>query len=144
MGHKRESATTVVCAVTVTVCIPGELPVPLPAELRYDAADPYAVRLSLGAPETQPVDWVFARSLLEEGMHRSVGAGSVRVNPPHRCHAQSVGIVVKSNGGSARIEVPAARAEEFLNRSHALVPAGAESRHVDIDRALAALMDNCG
>jgi hypothetical protein len=144
MRHKQESATTVVCAVTVAVCIPGELAVPLSAELRYDAADPYAVRLSLGAPDTQPVDWVFARSLLEEGMHRSAGVGSVRVNPPHRCHAHSVGIVVKSNGGSARIEVPAALAEEFLSRSYALVPAGAESLHTDIDRALAALVDNCG
>jgi hypothetical protein len=144
MRHKRELATTVVCVVTVSVCIAGELAVPLSAELRYDTADPYAVRLSLGAPETRPVDWVFARSLLEEGMHRPAGAGSVRVNPPHRCHAGFVGIVLEANGGSARVEIPAAQAGDFLRRSHAMVPAGAESLHTDIDRALATLMGSCG
>ena len=143
MGDMRESATTVVCGVTVGVHIPGELVVALPAELCYDVADPYALRLSLGAPETHPVDWVFARSLREEGLHRPAGVGCVLVSPPHRHHRHSVRIVLRSmaTASTARIDVPAVAAEKFLRRSYALVPAGAESPHVDVDRVLAALMN---
>ncbi|MEU9217684.1 SsgA family sporulation/cell division regulator [Streptomyces sp. NPDC048376] len=144
MRDKSERATTVVCPVTVAVGLPGDPVVPLSAELCYDAADPYAVRLSLGAPEArEPVDWFFSRSLLEEGMRRPTGIGNVLVSPSHRGRDGSVAVVVRSAGVAARIEVPALRTAEFLRRSHALVPTGQESPHVDIDRALAALMNIC-
>ncbi|GGJ70765.1 SsgA family sporulation/cell division regulator [Streptomyces brasiliensis] len=139
----NEPATSVVCAVTVTVAVPGEPTVVMPAELCYDVADPYAARLSLGAPEMEPVDWVFARSLLAEGMHRPAGVGRVLVSPPHRCHRHSVRVVVRSTSSAARIEVPSVEAGEFLRRSYALVPDGAESLYIDVDRELAALMDGC-
>ena len=64
-----QSLTSVRCAVTVRVGGQGKPPAPLPAELHYDLTDPCAVRLSLGAPLTRPVDWVFARSLLADGLH---------------------------------------------------------------------------
>lgn len=144
MRDKSEHATTVASPVTVAVGLPGDPPVPLCAQLIYDAADPYAVRLSLGAPETpEPVDWFFARSLLEEGMRRPAGVGNVLVSPPHRCHRDAVSIVLRSATGSARIEVPALDTAEFLRRSHELVPMGQEGGHTDIDHALAALMNSC-
>jgi hypothetical protein len=143
MGETIETATMVVRSVAVTVGIPGECPVPLPAELVYDVADPYAVRLSLGVQEIQQVDWVFARSLLEEGMHRLAGVGSVLVSPLHWGLRQFLRIVVRSTTGVAWIQVAAVEAREFLRRSHALVPAGAESLHVDVDRVITVLMDRC-
>ncbi|MFL9657392.1 SsgA family sporulation/cell division regulator [Streptomyces sp. PB17] len=144
MRDESEHATTVACQVTVAVGLPGDPAVLLCARLVYDVTDPYAVRLSLGAPEApEPVDWFFARSLLEEGLCRPAGLGNVLVIPPHRCHRDSVAIVVRSATGSARIEVPAPATAEFLRRSHALVPPGEESAHVDIDRGLAALMNSC-
>ncbi|KUJ53804.1 hypothetical protein ADL25_07670 [Streptomyces sp. NRRL F-5122] len=145
MVEKREPVTTVVRRVTAAVGIPGELVVPLSAEFCYDMADPYAVRLSFSTLEIEPVVWVFARLLLEEGMHRPVGVGSVLVSPPHWCHRDFMRIVLRSRAdeGAARIEVPSVEVGEFLRRSYTLVPPGAESLHVDVDRALAALMDRC-
>ncbi|WBB62464.1 SsgA family sporulation/cell division regulator [Streptomyces sp. WMMC500] len=137
-----EPTATVVRVVTVIVRVPGEPAGALSAELCYDAADPYAVRLSLGAPLDRPIDWVFARSLLDQGMHRPAGVGNVQVIPPHQCHPHAVAITVKSASTAPQITVPAVDVREFLRRSHALVPAGTESRYLDIDRALAALMNS--
>ncbi|MFH8442364.1 SsgA family sporulation/cell division regulator [Streptomyces sp. NPDC018026] len=142
MSDQSEPATTVVSPVTVAVGIPGDPAVLLAAQLRYDMTDPYAVRLSLGAPEApEPVDWIFARSLLEEGMRRPAGLGNVLVSPPHRCHRDAVAVVVRSAAGAARLELPARETAEFLRRSHALVPAGQEGPYVE--DALATLMDSC-
>jgi hypothetical protein len=143
MGEKNEPATMVAHRVTAVVWLPGEPALPLPAKLGYDVADPYAVRLSLGTPEMQQIDWVFARSLLEEGMNQPAGVGNVRVIPPHQAVRNFVRIVVRSTTGTAQIDVLATEAREFLRRSHALVPAGAESLHIDLDCVLASLIDSC-
>jgi hypothetical protein len=127
------------CAVTVHVCVPDELPAALPAELHYDMADPYAVRLSIGAPATRSVDWVFARELLTEGMSRPTGTGDVLVIPRHRCHPDSVRIVLRSTTGAALVDIAASAVTAFLRRTVSLVPPGTESLHIDMDRALAEL-----
>lgn len=142
MRDTSEAATRVMCRVTVTVTIPGDSPTPLPAELSYDMCDPYAVRLSLGVPDMLRVDWVFARSLLDEGIHRPAGIGCVLVSPCHQGYRDFVHIVVRSTTGVARIEVSGVEARDFLRRSLELVPTGAESRHVDVDRLLTTLMDS--
>ncbi|MGW3121685.1 SsgA family sporulation/cell division regulator [Streptomyces sp. NPDC001107] len=127
------------CMVTVRVSVPDEPPTPLPAELHYEMSDPYAVRLSLGAPATRSVDWVFARSLLTEGLHRQTGTGDVLVIPRHGCHPNSVRIVLRSSGGAAMIDIAESAVAAFLRRTVSLVPPGTESVHIDIDRALTEL-----
>ncbi|GAB2997433.1 SsgA family sporulation/cell division regulator [Streptomyces pseudoechinosporeus] len=133
---------SVVHAVTVYVGVTDELPVPLPAELHYDSTDPYAVLLSLGAPETSPVDWVFARTLLMEGLRRPTGTGDVLVIPRHRYRPRAVHIVLRSARGAALIEIAAAEVSAFLEQTVALVPPGTETLLVDLDRALAELTDS--
>ncbi|CAG6394758.1 SsgA family sporulation/cell division regulator [Streptomyces cocklensis] len=130
---------SVMCMVTVYVSVPDELSAPLPAELHYDMADPYAVRLSLGAPAARPVDWVFARSLLAEGLHRPAGTGDVLVIPQRHCRPASVCIVLRSAAGAALVDIPASTVAAFLRRTDELVPPGTESPHIDMDRALAEL-----
>ncbi|CAL9286086.1 SsgA family sporulation/cell division regulator [Streptomyces sp. SudanB182_2057] len=53
--------------------------------LRHDPGDPLAVRLDFapaaGPDEGGAATWVFARSLLEEGVVVAVGDGDVRVRP---------------------------------------------------------------
>ncbi|SFH23419.1 Streptomyces sporulation and cell division protein, SsgA [Streptomyces mirabilis] len=129
------------CMVTVHVSVPDALSAPLPAELHYDMTDPYAVRLSLGAPAARSVDWVFARSLLTEGLRRPTGTGDVLVIPRHRCHLDSVRIVLRSTAGAALVDIAAATVAAFLRRTVSLVPPGTESLHIDMDRALAELTD---
>lgn len=130
---------SVISMVTVHVSAPDGLSAPLPAELHYDTTDPYAVRLSLGAPVNRPVDWVFARSLLSEGLRRPTGSGDVLVIPRHRCHRRSVSIVLRSPAGSASIDIAESEVASFLRRTVSLVPPGTENLHVDIDRALTEL-----
>ncbi|MET9076110.1 SsgA family sporulation/cell division regulator [Streptomyces sp. NPDC004232] len=132
---------SVICMVTVLVSVPDELPAPLPAELHYDVSDPYAVRLSIGAPEARPVDWVFARSLLTEGLRRPIGAGDVLVIPRHRCRPNSVRVVLRPAAGAALIDIAESAVAAFVQRTVSLVPPGTESLHLDIDRALAELTD---
>ncbi|MFI9584225.1 SsgA family sporulation/cell division regulator [Streptomyces sp. NPDC052236] len=130
---------SVMCAVTVHVNVPGERQVPLPAELRYDITDPYAVQLSLGAPAARPVDWLFARTLLMEGLRRPTGTGDVLVIPRHRCHPDSVRIVLRSTAGVALVDIAVSAVTAFVRQTVSLVPPGTESLHIDMDRAVAEL-----
>ncbi|MGW1027171.1 SsgA family sporulation/cell division regulator [Streptomyces sp. NPDC002577] len=132
--------TSVTHEVVAHIAVADEPPVSLPAELRYDRSDPYAVCLSIGTTSTGTVDWVFARSLLSEGMSRPVGVGDVLVIPRHDSHRHSVGIVFRSPAGAAVLDIVASAVTAFLERTHTLVPPGAEGRHIDLDRVVTELM----
>lgn len=132
--------TSVAHEVVVRAVVADAPPVPLPAELRYDTADPYAVCLSLGGAPTGTVDWVFARSLLSEGLKRPVGVGDVLVSPRHGRRRNSVRIVVRSVTGAAALDLPTAAVIAFLAHTDRIVPPGAEGLHIDMDRVVAELM----
>lgn len=140
----EQRPSTVRCAVTAQVSVLKGSSLPLPAELLYGTADPYAVRLSLGSSTGPPVTWVFARELLDEGTRRPVGPGAVLVVPRY-CHPpRSVRVVLSDDIGAALVELPAAEVAAFLRQTFALVPAGTESDHLDLDGALAELIGKNG
>lgn len=126
----------IVCRTSIHVTVAGEVPVPLPAELRYTAADPYAVCLSLGAPTAPSVDWVFARSLLTQGLHRPTGRGDVVVFPRRPQTPDSIRVLLRTRAGAALLEVASAPVTAFLRRTEALVPPGTEHHHIDVDRVV--------
>ncbi|KOV96140.1 SsgA family sporulation/cell division regulator [Streptomyces sp. NRRL B-3648] len=126
----------IVCRTNVHVTVADDPPVPLPAELRYSAADPYAVCLALGAPAAPSVDWVFARSLLARGLRRPSGSGDVVVFPRPRPRSDAIRILLRSRTGAAVLEVAGAAVTAFLRRADALVPPGTEHRHIDLDRVV--------
>ncbi|MET7648169.1 SsgA family sporulation/cell division regulator [Streptomyces sp. NPDC005426] len=113
---------------------------PLPAELRYDSSDPYAVCLSIGSTSTGTVDWVFARSLLSEGMSRTTGEGDVLVVPRRSRGQNSVSIVLRSPAGAVVLDLAASAITVFLQWASIVVPPGTEGRHIDLDHVVAALM----
>ncbi|MFG2141220.1 SsgA family sporulation/cell division regulator [Streptomyces sp. NPDC048650] len=112
----------------------------IPATLRYDRADPFAVRLvfppaaSLDGAE---VAWTFGRDLLEEGLRHSVGTGDVHVWP---CGSDGVVVEFHTAGGMALVQFEAQDLRLFLTRSYALVERGGEARHLDVDADLADLL----
>lgn len=111
------------------------------AKLRYLCHDPYAVYLSFPAAvglDGEAVEWIFARDLLDDGLYEPTGDGDVRLWP---CPPGRVMIEFESPHGMATIEFAAADVHEFLRGSYLAVPAGEESRHVDLDAELAALLD---
>jgi hypothetical protein len=130
---------TITHEIVVHVAVADHPSIALPAQLRYDRTDPYAVCLSIGGTTTGTVDWVFARTLLSEGLRKPAGVGDVLVIPQHRCHRHPVRVVVRSTAGFALLDIEAAAVRAFLEQADLLVPAGAEGRHVDLDRLIAEL-----
>ncbi|GGZ25392.1 SsgA family sporulation/cell division regulator [Streptomyces poonensis] len=143
---------SVVHEVVVHVVLADEPPVPLPAELRYDSTDPYAVCLSVGpagsagsagsagASSTGTVDWVFARSLLAEGLTRPAGVGDVLLVPRYRRRPPAVRVIVRSAAGAAALDLAASAVTAFLERTHMVVPPGTEGAHIDLERVVAELV----
>ena len=114
---------------------------PLAAELRYDAADPYAVEALFDTGGDTPVRWVFARELLAEGLARAVGEGDVLVRPALDDRGSAaVHLVLASPDGRALLEAPAEEVRAFLSETYSLVGRGEESDHVDLDAALLTLL----
>ncbi|MET9453134.1 SsgA family sporulation/cell division regulator [Streptomyces cinerochromogenes] len=130
----------IVCTTSVRVAVADEPPVPLTAELRYSAADPYAVCLSLGAPSARSVDWVFARSLLAQGLTRPTGTGDVVVFPERRRDPATVRVLLRTHTGAALLEIACSAVTAFLRRADAVVPPGTEHHHLDVDRVVEQLM----
>ena len=72
---------TVSCELHLRLVVSGDSSLPVPAGLRYETTDPYAVHATFHTGGGETVDWVFARDLLSEGLLRPSGAGDVRVWP---------------------------------------------------------------
>ncbi|MCG8965244.1 MULTISPECIES: SsgA family sporulation/cell division regulator [Streptomyces] len=140
--HQRLS--TVTRTVTAHVSVVKGPPVPLSAELSYDVADPYAVRLSFGEPTTSSVDWVFARELLAEGLRRPTGSGDVLVLPRHRRHPHVMRVLLRNRADAALVELAVPEVSAFLRQTFALVADGTEFLHLDLDRAIRELTDTRG
>ena len=132
---------TVICSPAVFELIAPDVPVvPVKVELTYNSRDPYAVQASFRTGHGTAVDWVFARDLLAEGLHRPTGTGDVRVWPS-RSHGQGVVcIALSSPEGEALLEAPARALESFLKRTDAAVPPGTEHRHFDLDTELSHIL----
>jgi hypothetical protein len=132
-------STSVTCELHLRLVVSSESSLPVPAGLRYDSADPYAVHATFHTGAQETVDWVFARELLSEGLRRPTGCGDVRVWPSRNRGQGIVCIALSSPEGEALLEAPARALESFLKRTNAAVPPGTEPRHYDIDAELAHL-----
>jgi hypothetical protein len=138
----------VVSQVDLALVVPGSVPLPVVASLRYDRLDPYAVHICFhtgGAGSTDMVEWTFARQLLADGLTRPTGIGDVRVwpsNPDAEGTSSTVSIALSSPSGHALFEAPREALLQFLLRTYAEVPFGAESTEVDLDAELTALLED--
>jgi hypothetical protein len=110
------------------------------AKLRYLRDDPFAVHLAFPAAislEGGDVEWVFARELLEDGLYEPSGEGDVHLWP---CGPGRVMIEFESPHGTAAVEFTSADVRRFLHWSYRAVPTGLETRHLDVEGSLAALL----
>jgi Streptomyces sporulation and cell division protein, SsgA len=116
------------------------------ADLTYDAEDPYAVAASFSLnPRTGRSDeiirWVFARELLDRGVHEPAGDGDVHIWPCLNEFGQAITVIeLSSPDGEAVLQ---ARTDEmcgFLRETALIVPAGSETTFLDVDDAIAKLL----
>ncbi|MCN9241584.1 SsgA family sporulation/cell division regulator [Streptomyces sp. RY43-2] len=112
----------------------------IPAMLRYDRRDPFAVRMTFPAPATLEgveVCWTFARALLAAGLEGPEGHGDVRVRPYG--YDRTV-LEFHAPEGTAVIHIHSSEVRSFLQRATELVPVGLEHLQVNLDHGLAELM----
>ena len=112
----------------------------IPATLRYDRRDPFAVRMSFPAPATLEgveVCWTFARELLAAGLQEPEGHGDVRVRPYG--YDRTV-LEFHAPEGTAVVHVRSEEVRRFLGAANEMVPVGREHLQLDLDHDLAELM----
>ncbi|MER5915055.1 SsgA family sporulation/cell division regulator [Streptomyces sp. NPDC001982] len=112
----------------------------IPATLRYDRRDPFAVQMSFPAPATLEgveVRWTFARELLTAGLHGPEGHGDVRVRPYG--YDRTV-LEFHAPEGTAVVHVRTGEIRRFLKATDDLVAVGLEHLQRDLDHRLAELM----
>ncbi len=127
--------------------VPGGPSLPVVAGLRYESADPWAVRVAFqtGARTEDGsndgvVEWMFARQLLTDGVAKTVGEGDVRVWPSASGDSRVVNLAMASPSGSALFEIDRDALVEFLQQTYLAVPTGSEEDVVDLDAELALLL----
>ena len=122
--------------------VPGGPSLPVLAGLRYQADDPWAVRVTFqtGEGEDGSVEWMFARQLLTDGIRETVGEGDVRVWPSLADGERVVNLAMASPSGSALFEIDRDALVEFLQQTYLAVPTGSEEEAVDLDAELALLL----
>lgn len=135
-------AATVRAELELQLVVPGGPPLPVVAGLRYDACDPWAVRVAFrtGGVGDGVVEWMFARQLLTDGMAGPVGEGDVRVWPSGAGRERVVELAMASPSGSALFEIDRDGLLEFLQATYLAVPTGVEDEAVDLDAEIAVLL----
>jgi hypothetical protein len=115
---------------------------PVPAELWFDRHDPYAVVATFDVGGGRGIRWTFARDLLVDGLAGIAGEGDVAVWPDQAPTGGTPTVVLRlaSPDGAALLHAEAADVVAFLAATYQLVPLGDESRHLDVDVAISALL----
>ena len=132
--------STVTRELTVQLVAPGDGSISLPVVMHYDLADPYAVHATFRTGQGDGVSWVFARELLTLGVHRPTGDGDVRVWPSWSSGSEVVFIGLTSPDGEALLQAPTRARVDILGRTYTVCAQGQEDRHLDLDRAIEALL----
>ena len=127
--------------------------VPLVASLHYSGSDPYAIRMAFHVGAEDPVEWIFARDLLADGVTTPEGEGDVRIWPSSpdtgkdpapdaeiRGALSVLNIKLSSPFGEAHFEAPSEAITSFLDRTYSIVRMGRESAVIDIDAELNSLL----
>ncbi|TQJ46978.1 SsgA family sporulation/cell division regulator [Streptomyces sp. NBC_00080] len=113
---------------------------PVPATLRYDSTDPFAVHVDF-PPEVslagEAVTWTFGRALLEQGVSDPAGSGDVHIWP---CGPVRTVVEFHSPLGLALLQFETGALRRFLLRSYAVVAAGREDVGAAVDQGLEALL----
>ncbi|MBT2482049.1 SsgA family sporulation/cell division regulator [Streptomyces sp. ISL-94] len=109
--------------------------VPLLVHLSYTVTDPVAVRAAILHAGTPLACWHFERQMLADGLHRPVGEGDVRFRPVGGAARRALRIelrgAVPDGQGRAVLLADADGVAAFLCQTYAMVPADAESAHLD-------------
>jgi len=142
------SSATVSAELGLRLVADEQTIVPLVASLFYSGSDPYAIRMAFHVGADDPVEWIFARDLLADGLMTPEGDGDVRVWPSLETAPDDeeygdrsvLNIELSSPFGEAHFEAPADAIASFLDRTYRIVPVGRETHVIDFDAELNGLL----
>ena len=130
---------TVTQPVRLELIDPTGAATPIEAELRYDAADPFAVTTVFMTGHSE-VRWTFGRDLLSEGLYEPTGDGDVHVWPCLDSNGHAVVIIeLCSPDGEALVQARTGDMRAFVDRMNKAVKPGSESDLMDVDAAIASI-----
>lgn len=140
----NSSSSTVSAELGLRLIVPQQTIVPLVASLFYSGEDPYAIRIAFHVGLDEPVEWIFARDLLAEGIQERTGQGDVQVWPstatPDPAGEETgqpvLNLELSSPFGQAHFEAPVKDISDFLRRTYRIVESGQEGEHVDVESEL--------
>jgi hypothetical protein len=115
-------------------------PVLVGADLVYDPADPFAIRVCLRTDGSPAVQWVISRDLLADGLTRPAGEGDIGVWPSVAGGVAVVCLSLSSPDGQALLFGAHGEVSEFVHRTFDEVPAGHESELLDLDAVVERLL----
>ncbi|MFD7546419.1 SsgA family sporulation/cell division regulator [Streptomyces sp. NPDC059578] len=127
--------------VMMSFLVSEELTFRIPVELRYDSADPYAVRLTFHLPGDAPVSWTFGRELLVDGVAEPCGDGDVHIAPDDPEILSDVLITLQVGVEQAVFRAGVAPLIAFLDRTDKIVPLGQERAMAGFDSLLDQALD---
>lgn len=144
--REHDGLTLVVSRILVRLVVAQGVDRPVMVDLCYKCTDPYAVSLTFHVSPEDSVRWVFGRDLLLAGQQGLTGAGDVQVWPSRCSWVRKTCIALRQSPGKDEVVVAAsARAlDAFLLRTLAVVPAGTEDRHLDMDGTVHQLLGGPG
>jgi hypothetical protein len=122
--------------VMMSFLVSEELSFRIPVELRYEVADPYAIRMTFHLPGDAPVTWTFSRELLLDGINVPTGEGDVHISPSEPSGFSDTHIRLQVGADRALFRAGSAPLVAFLDRTDKLVPLGQEHSLGDFDGSL--------
>ena len=133
--------TSVRVSLDLRLVLGGDRGLLVPAVLDYDVAEPFAITATFRTADGD-VTWMFARELLAAGLEHPSGEGDVAVWPSLMHGHDTVSISLTSPNGQALLEADRGELERFLARTDRICAPGLESDLLDVDVAIAALLDD--
>jgi hypothetical protein len=130
------NSVTVSAELGLSLMVPEHGAVPLVASVDYCADDPYAIKMAFHVGTDEPVEWIFARELLAQGLEGPAGEGDVKVWPEVAEDSDILNLALSSPFGEAHFEASRSAVTEFVKSSYRIIPAGSESDFIDFDSEL--------
>jgi hypothetical protein len=137
--RSRNDVGPVTAELDARVLTRDSAPVMARIHLRYDIADPYAVRLTVRLAGRAPVPWSFGRELLEDGTRRRIGVGDVSVAPCPDAPAVLLHVTLRDPVSEAVLELSLPPVAAFLQDTYRKVPVGREGLFVVVEDDASAL-----
>jgi hypothetical protein len=110
---------------------------PIPTTVKYfPAQDPYAIVFVFFTPN--PIQWIFARDLLVEGIEVPVGVGDVKFRPAGDHVIMSIS---DEAGGDAEFSFLKTDIQAIIEIAQTMMPRGKESEAINWDSELEVLFN---